>query len=85
MGAAVTENRQKLEDLNYKVKTVDVAGGSNGRVKEMSPCGSQPEGTEITLTVFTGKPANSSGPATPTESCLINFCIPTVRVSRADK
>ena len=44
----------------------------------MSPCGSQPEGTEVTLRVFTGKngqrpdPGNSCNPFDPDNfaSCL---------------
>jgi hypothetical protein len=48
--------RKKLEDSNYIVKIItDQPGGRKGRVAAMSPCGRQPEGTEVTLWVFMGE------------------------------
>jgi cell division septation protein DedD len=69
--------RKKLEDSNYIVKVInDEPGGRKGRVAAMSPCGKQPEGTEVTLRVFTGKgtpdPGNSCNPFDPNSfaSCV---------------
>jgi hypothetical protein len=48
--------RKKLEDSNYIVKIITgQPGGRKGRVAAMSPCGRQPEGTEVTLWVFMGE------------------------------
>ena len=60
--------RKKLEDSNYTVKVItDQPGGRKGKVAAMSPCGRQPEGTEVTLRVFTGEGGgNKPGPG---ESC----------------
>jgi serine/threonine protein kinase len=66
--------RKKLEDSNYTVKVItDQPGGRKGRVAAMSPCGRQPEGTEVTLRVFTGEgggnqpgPGDSCNPFDPT-------------------
>jgi eukaryotic-like serine/threonine-protein kinase len=64
--------RKQLEDSNYTVKVItDQPGGRKGRVAAMSPCGRQPEGTEVTLRVFTGddtktpKPGGSCNPFDP--------------------
>jgi hypothetical protein len=64
--------RIRLEQSNYTVKIInDQPGGKKGRVAAMSPCGVQPEGTEVTLRVFTGgqaqdpDPANSCDPFDP--------------------
>jgi hypothetical protein len=64
--------RKKLEDSNYTVKVItDQPGGRKGRVAEMFPCGRQPEGTEVTLRVFTGdgrttpNPEDSCNPFNP--------------------
>jgi eukaryotic-like serine/threonine-protein kinase len=71
--------RKALEDSNYKVRIIkDQPGGKEGRVAVMSPCGRQPEGTEVTLRVFTGDngkkpdPENSCNPFDPNNfpSCL---------------
>jgi serine/threonine-protein kinase len=59
--------RKKLEDSNYTVKVItDQPGGRKGRVAAMSPCGRQPEGTEVTLRVFTGDDAKTPSPG---DSC----------------
>jgi hypothetical protein len=55
--------RQQLEDSNYTVKVSnDQPGGKKGRVASISPCGSQPEETEVTLHVFTGNDATTPDP-----------------------
>jgi eukaryotic-like serine/threonine-protein kinase len=51
--------KRALEKDHYPVKIVKVPGRPEGRVAQMSPCGTQPEGTEVTLRVFDG----TSGPA----------------------
>ncbi|MDT4988369.1 MAG: eukaryotic-like serine/threonine-protein kinase [Micromonosporaceae bacterium] len=57
--------RKNLEDNNYPVKIItDQPGGRRGRVAVMSPCGSQAEGTEVTLRVFTGNNATTPDPQT---------------------
>jgi serine/threonine-protein kinase len=58
--------RKTLEGNNYTVNLVDRPGGRKGTVAEMSPCGEQPEGTVVTLHVFTGKDVKTPD---PTESC----------------
>jgi eukaryotic-like serine/threonine-protein kinase len=64
--------RKSLEENNYTVKVItDQPGGHKGTVAAMSPCGRQPEGTEVTLRVFTGgdatnpDPGNSCNPFDP--------------------
>jgi hypothetical protein len=65
----VNDVRKKLEDNNYTVKVItDQPGGKKGRVAAMSPCGRQPEGTEVTLRVFTGEGGGRNTPI-PGESC----------------
>jgi serine/threonine-protein kinase len=55
--------RKRLDDSNYTVKVSnDRPGGRKGTVAEMFPCGPQPEGTEVTLHVFTGKDAKTPAP-----------------------
>jgi hypothetical protein len=55
--------RKALEESNYKVRIIkDQPGGKEGRVAVMSPCGRQPEGTEVTLRVFTGQNGNKPDP-----------------------
>jgi serine/threonine-protein kinase len=57
--------QKDLEDNNYPVKVItDQPGGRRGRVAVMSPCGSQAEGTEVTLRVFTGNNATTPDPQT---------------------
>jgi eukaryotic-like serine/threonine-protein kinase len=78
----VNDVRKKLEDNNYNVKVItDQPGGKKGRVAAMSPCGRQPEGTEVTLRVFTGDnggstpgPGDSCNPFDPTNptACATN-------------
>src|SRR4051812_43673049 len=81
----VDDVRRELEKNNYKVRVIkDQPGGKKDRVAVMSPCGEQPEGTEVTLRVFTGKgnggngnqpgPGNSCNPFDPDSlaSCLPN-------------
>jgi hypothetical protein len=80
----VDDVQKALEDNNYKVRVIkDQPGGKKDRVAAMSPCGVQPEGTEVTLRTFTGKnnggndpgPGNSCNPLDPDSlaSCLPNF------------
>jgi eukaryotic-like serine/threonine-protein kinase len=65
----VNDVRKKLEDNNYNVKVItDQPGGKKGRVAAMSPCGRQPEGTEVTLRVFTGEDGGKKTPD-PGASC----------------
>jgi serine/threonine-protein kinase len=72
--------RQQLEDANYTVKVAnDRPGGHKGRVADMSPCGSQPEGTEVTLHVFTGIDARTPDPGSscnPSNPSTLPSCAP---------
>jgi hypothetical protein len=63
IGKDVRAVRKTLEDNNYTVNVVDRPGGRRSTVAEMSPCGEQPEGTVVTLHVFTGKDAKKPDPA----------------------
>jgi serine/threonine-protein kinase len=55
--------RKALDNSNYTViVSNDRPGGHKGRVADMSPCGPQPEETEVTLHVFTGNDAKTPGP-----------------------
>jgi serine/threonine-protein kinase len=72
--------RKALEDSNYRVKIIkDRPGGKEGRVAEMSPCGRQPEGIEVTLRVFTGQDGNKPDPdgsCDPLDPTNFPTCLP---------
>jgi hypothetical protein len=56
-----------LSRNGYKVKRVDQPGGRSGEVVDIQPC-SAPRGSEITVTVSTGRA--SGGPGLPGATCL---------------
>ncbi|GII22208.1 serine/threonine-protein kinase [Planosporangium mesophilum] len=63
VGKDADDVKSSLEDSNYTVKIDnDRPGGRKGTVASVSPCGQQPEETEVTLHVFTGKDAKTPGP-----------------------
>jgi hypothetical protein len=72
--------RKALEDSNYRVKIIkDRPGGREGRVAQMSPCGRQPEGIEVTLRVFTGQDGNKPDPdgsCDPLDPTNFPTCLP---------
>ncbi|GAA1801962.1 serine/threonine protein kinase [Planosporangium flavigriseum] len=80
VGKDVDVVRQQLENDNYTVKvTQDQPGGRKGGVASISPCGSQPEETEVTLRVFTGddaKTANPGGSCNPADPRNLASCRP---------
>src|SRR5207253_9477792 len=50
-GRRLSQVKKQLEDNGYTVKQVPVTGAIPGVIKDVSPCGRQPEGTVITLSV----------------------------------
>ena len=80
-GQDVDDAKHQLKDDHYDVRVVtDQPGGHKGRVAFISPCGEQPEGTEVTLRVFTGKGGDAT--PTPTQTCDLTdpnrlpYCLP---------
>jgi serine/threonine protein kinase len=53
--------RKALENLGFKVETKTVEGSIPNQVKEISPCGAQPEGSTITLSVVGNLRGNTPG------------------------
>ncbi len=79
-GQRADDVKKQLEDKNYTVKVItDQPGGRKGRVAAMSPCGPQPERTEVTLRVFTGNDAttpNPGGSCNPFDPSNSASCLP---------
>jgi serine/threonine-protein kinase len=62
IGKDADDVKSALENSNYTVKIdYDRPGGRKGMVAAISPCGQQPEETEVTLHVSTGKDAKTPG------------------------
>jgi len=77
---------RSLKDNGFKVKRVDQAGGRPGDVIDIQPCDLVPAGSEVTVTVATGRasggpggpggPGGSPGPGGPTGGPVT--CIPLI-------
>jgi hypothetical protein len=80
IGKDVDAVRKALEDSNYTVRVAnDRPGGRKGKVAEMSPCGPQPEETEVTLHVSTGNDAKTPDPGgscNPSDPDKVASCPP---------
>jgi serine/threonine-protein kinase len=80
IGKDVDSVRQQLENDNYTVKlSNDQPGGRKGRVATVDPCGQRPEGTEVTVHVFTGNDAKTpaaGGSCSPTGPDNVASCPP---------
>jgi hypothetical protein len=86
-GQPITGVRNHLEKTDgFKVKVVDVDSAERaGTVVDVQPCGAQPKGSEITVSVSTGRgQGNGGGPSGGQNSTCGAFpfgtrCPPTTR------
>ncbi|MBO0868606.1 MAG: PASTA domain-containing protein, partial [Micromonosporaceae bacterium] len=67
VGQQANRVQQQLEQNGFLVQRAQQDGGRQGRVVDINPCGPQPKGTTITLTVASGQ----NGGGNPTPGCTL--------------
>jgi serine/threonine-protein kinase len=69
VGGNADDVQGNLEQQGFHVSRTNRSGGKTNRVTSVSPCGNQPKGTTVTLTVTTGSGGNSGPGSGSTPSC----------------